>query len=175
MAVNLVGDFLVKSPVLVPAAGDMDVGLVGELVLDATAKADRVAHDAGVVLAPAVDKLEGVVDAVLELLVAASHEEAAHHVEAAPVDAVVALWLVDKLRPDLLEGLGVPLGGDTDVELVSDLDVHARLHHDLGLLVVLNVSLCERTCKGEMSVELLNELCFLGKPAILLCALFESL
>ena len=94
------------------------------------------------VVSPAVDELEGVVDAILELLVAAEHEERAGHVTTSPVEAVlVVLGLVDELGPDLQEGLGVPLGGDTDVELVGDLHIHAGLHSDLRFLVVLDIGL----------------------------------
>ncbi len=135
LVLNLLGDRVG----LVPVAGGSDGSLVGELVLDAGAEGDGLALDALEVLAPAVDALERVLDALLEDLVAASHEQLAGQVATHPVEGVLAvLGLVDKLGPDFLHCLGVALSRDTYVELVSDLDVDLGLDGDGALLVVLS-------------------------------------
>jgi len=78
-----------------------------------------------------------VVDVLVELLVATKHHEFAGHVSASPVEGVLANGFPDELRPDLLASREVGLGGDTDVELVRDLEVHGGLHGNDLLLVVL--------------------------------------
>lgn len=134
---NLGLDLVVTFP---DAAGSKG-GLVGELVLNATEKGDGLAHDALEVL-PAVDELERVVDAILELLIAAGSEQAPGEIEASPVEGVlVILGLVDHLWPDLLPGLQVPLASNAEVELVADFEVQSRLDGDFTLLVVLNFGL----------------------------------
>ena len=130
---NLVGDVVGG----VGVDGGLSGGLVGQLVLDTHADSHGVALDAAEAL-PAVDGLERVVDALLDLLVAAGADHVAGHVGTEPVLRLLALsGSVDKLGPDLEEGLGVPLGGDTEVELVSDLEVDLGLDDHLLLLVVL--------------------------------------
>lgn len=77
-------------------------------------------------------------DAVLDLLVAASPDVLALNVGASPVEGVLVVrWLVDKLSPVLSEGLGVGLTGPANVELIGDLNVDGGLNSNLTLLVVL--------------------------------------
>ena len=82
--------------VTLPRAGGAQRGLVRELVLDAAEEGHRLVHDALEVLAPAVEELERVVDALFENLVASSSEKASGHVKTGPVEGVLAAcWLVD--------------------------------------------------------------------------------
>jgi len=139
--VDLVLDLMGKVVGCVPVTGGGDLGLLGQLVLDATADSDGVALDALEVF-PAVDSLEGVADAILQLLVATGRDEVASKVGAKPVETVRGVGgLVYGLSPDFLEDLSVPNGGDTNVELVRDLHVELLLHGDLFLLVVVNIDL----------------------------------
>lgn len=138
VVVDLVGHLVDDVVGGVHVGGGGGGGLVGQLVLDAGAEGDGVALEAAEAL-PAVDGLEGVVDAFLDLLVAAGADLVAGQVGTEPVERLLALGgLVDDLGPDLEEALGVPLGGDTEVDLVSDLDVDLGLDGDLLLLVVLS-------------------------------------
>lgn len=142
VVVDLVLDLRLDVVVTGPLAAGRELGLVGELVLNATKEANLLAHDAGEVGSPAVDKLEGVVDAVLELLVTAGPEQFPREIETTPVEGVlVVLGLVDKLWPDLLPGLKVPLAHNAEVELVADFEVQSGLHSDFALLVVLTFGL----------------------------------
>ena len=137
--VDLVLDFHADFVVTTPVSGRAELGLIGELVADATAEDDGLALDALEVLVPAEDGLEGVANVVGELLVAASHEELAGDIGTGPVEGVlVGGGPVDKLRPDFLEGLGVGLHGNTNVDLVGNLQVDLRLKSDGALLVVLS-------------------------------------
>ena len=135
---NLLGDAVGSAPVTRGLHGS----LVGEFVLDTTTDGEWLATDSLETLVPAVDGLERVLDALLEDLVATGHKPLAGQVSADPVEGVLAvLGLVDKLGPDLLQGFSVALGGDTKVELVSDLYVDLGLDSDGALLVVLSSSL----------------------------------
>lgn len=135
-----------------PVTGGLHGSLVGEFVLNATTEGEWLATDSLETLVPAVDGLERVLDALLEDLVAAGHEPLAGQVSANPVEGVLAvLGLVDKLGPDLLHGFGVALGGDTEVELVSDLNVDLGLDRDGALLVVLSRDLHKRDIQQVIS------------------------
>ena len=82
------------------------------------------------------------VDTLSELLVATGSEKRSGHVSTTPVEGVLVVsGLVDHLGPDLLEGLGIPLGVDTEVELVADLEVDGGLDDDFLLVVVVGVDL----------------------------------
>jgi len=129
--------------ILLVAAGGADAGVVAELVLNTGADGDWLSLDTLEVF-PSEDTFEGVVDAILELLVAADHSEASGQIGAEPVEAVLGVGrLVDDLSEALRDGLGVSLEGKTDVVLAVDLKVDLGLDSDLGLLVVLDIKLGE--------------------------------
>ena len=128
--------------VTLPAGGDVERGLVRELVLEAGKEGGRLAHNALEVSTPAIDGLERVVDAILENLVATGSEELSGHVQTGPVEGVlVVAGLVDHLWPHLLDLAAGHLGVDTEVELVGDFNVNVWLHSDSALLIVLSAYL----------------------------------
>ena len=148
--VDLVGNSKTKPVAGREPEGRLDSGLVAEVVLDATTDEGRGALDAfGLlgILAVAVDSLEGVVDTVLELLVAASHDLAAGQVSTGPVEGVLALGLVHELREDVLLVLHVAPSRDTNVELVSDLNVDLGLDGRGVVLLALNNGLNAKVCE----------------------------
>lgn len=105
VAVDRVLNGTVDLPVLAEDRSGVDRGLVGELIVDAGPEIDGIAVEAIeslLVLAVAIDGLEGVVDAVLKLLVAANHELGASQVSASPVEGGLILGVVDELREDVL-------------------------------------------------------------------------
>ena len=139
--VDLVLSFAGNFVALANGGGDVDSSLVGEFVLDSTADHDWLALDAleGTVT---VGDLEGVVDTLLELLVATGHNHLSGDVSAHPVERLGAVSrLVDELREDFRESLSVSLTGNTEVELTVDLNVKLRLDGGSLLLVVLNFDL----------------------------------
>lgn len=140
--VNLVLDVHADVVGVADTGGAANLGLLGELVVHAAADDDGLALNTLEVLAVAVEGLKGVADAFSQLLVATEHQPAAGHVHAGPVEGVlVVLGLVDELGPDLLDGLGVGLEGDTEVDLVGDLNVDGGLDRDGALLVVVSLGL----------------------------------
>ena len=141
VAVDLVLNRRLNIVVTLPGGGDVKSGLVRELVLEAGQEGDRLVHNA-LEVAPAVDGLERVVDAILEDLVATGSEELSGHVHTGPVEGVlVVAGLVDQLGPHLLDLAAGHLGVDTEVELVGDFNVNVWLHSDSALLVVLSAHL----------------------------------
>ena len=148
--VNLVLNFHADLIVLAPAARSAELGLIRQLVGNTSAEHDWVSLDAFenvaplclglLLLAPTNDGFEGVAHIVLQLLVAAKHEESASHVGTSPVEGLgVVLRLVDELRPDLFHReLGVSLQGNTKVDLIGHLQVDLGLESDLVLLVALD-------------------------------------
>jgi len=136
-----VGDFAAVGVVLTDLARGAEGSFVGELVLDTSADGDWLSLDT-LVAGPAEDTFEGVVDAILELLVATDHSELSGHIGAEPVEGVLAVGrLVDNLGVDFLESLSVSLDSDTDVVLAVDLEVDLGLESDLRLLVVFSIDL----------------------------------
>ena len=148
MAVDLVLDLGGEAVGLACFSLHVVGGLVGELVGETGAEGNGVVLDALEIL-PAEDDLEGVVDVVSELLVAASHGEAAGNIATEPVETLAILGVVDELREALLQGLSVGLHGDTGVDLVVDGDVDLGLDGDLRLLVVVTGELHTKIiCRG---------------------------
>ena len=91
---------------------------------------------------PAKDGFIGVVDAILQLLVAAGRDEVAGVIEATEVERVLVVGrLPDGLGPQLCELLRVPVGGHTNVEIVRDLNIQCLLDNGLFLIVVFNLGL----------------------------------
>ena len=83
-------------------------------------------------------------DAVLDLLVAASPDVLAAQIGASPVEGVLVVrWLVDNLRHVLQEGLGVGFTEPAKVELIGDVDVGGGQECNFTLLVVLSFGLYE--------------------------------
>lgn len=141
VAVDLVLNLLRHGVVGVPAAGGGYRGLVGEPVLDTSTESDGVTQDALEVF-PTKDGFVGVVDSILQLLVAAGGHEVAGVIEAAEVERVLVVGrLPDSLGPNLGELLGVPVCGETNIEILRDFHVHSLLHRGLFLLVVFNLGL----------------------------------
>ena len=115
--------------------------MVRELVIDTCTQGKRLSQDALEVFFPAVEYFKGVLDSILELLVAASHKHFASHIQTHPVKRVLALRVVDKLRPHLLHTLQVSLAREAYVELISNLNVDFGLYSDGRLFINLNGSL----------------------------------
>lgn len=140
VAVDLVLNRGVDIIVAIPGTRGRELGLVGEVVLDAAEEGDGLAHD-GAGTVPVPDCLEGVLNAIFDLLVAADTDVLPGFVNAKPVERVlVVAWLVDDLWPHLLPALR-PFALEADVEVVAHLNVDGGLHSHFALLVVLSNSL----------------------------------
>ena len=100
-----------------------------------------MAHDALVVF-PAEDSFEGMVDSILQLLVAAGGDEVAGVIEAGEGERVLVVGkLIGSLGPNLGELLGVPVGGNTKIQVLRDFHVNGLFQQGLFLLIVFDLGL----------------------------------